>query len=157
MAAVLKMLVVCGLVAAAAAAQPARRIKFAKCDYAEEETAKPHAVYMTCVNARGNCMVRLGGNHTLQAVFTPRMESDNIYSSVSWNNGFIPVALPGQDNTGCSYVTCPTQPNKVARFTYSLYIEPYFPAAEYPVIWRLTDTKTNTDVACWKFTINIVA
>jgi len=132
-----------------------RRILFAKCEDVSDQTAKPLAVFMTCANPRGDCEVRLGNNHTLQAVFKPKMNSTDLSSWVRWNNIF-QLSLPGQDNNGCNSVQCPLVVDRVTRFTYTLYIDPFFPPGEYPIIWSLNDEETNTYATCWKFKINIV-
>ncbi|KAF2364063.1 MD-2-related lipid-recognition domain [Trinorchestia longiramus] len=133
-----------------------RRILFAKCDYTEDYTAKPMAVFMTCANARGVCEVRAGGTHTLRAVFIPKINSTDVDSYVRWNS-WVEVPLPGQIRDACdSSMQCPVEPKSVVRFTYDLGIQSLWPRSEYPVIWSLSDRETERDIVCFKFRINIV-
>ena len=84
------------------------------------------------------------------------INSTDVESSVSWNN-WLEVPLPNQDIDSCEgEIDCPVIANKPTAFTYTLFIESFWPKGEYPCIWRLKDRATDTILACWKFKIAII-
>ncbi|KAK7080719.1 hypothetical protein SK128_010387 [Halocaridina rubra] len=116
----------------------------------------PRAVFMTCANRRGVCEVRIGNTHNLRAIFIPDYNATDVDSYVRWNSWF-EVPLPGQNRIACgANIACPVQAGVPTRFTYTLDIQDFWPRNEYPVIWSLTDTKTDEVLVCFKFKINIV-
>lgn len=130
-----------------------RRIMFGRCSADEK---MPRAVFMSCANRRGVCEVRIGSSHNLRAIFIPDINSTDVDSHVRWNSWF-EVPLPGQQRDACDgEIACPVIANEVTRFTYNLDIQDFWPRNEYPVIWTLTDRKTDETLLCFKFKINIV-
>ncbi|KAK8396957.1 hypothetical protein O3P69_005149 [Scylla paramamosain] len=130
-----------------------RRIMFARCS-SEEQV--PRALFMTCANRHGVCEVRLGQSHNLRAIFIPQLNSSDVDSYVRWN-GWMEIPLPDQQRDACDgELACPLVAGQMTQFTYSLQIQNFWPRKEYPVIWSLTDRKTDEPLLCFKFKINII-
>lgn len=67
------------------------------------------------------------------------------------------IPLPDQQRDACDgELACPLVAGQMTQFTYSLQIQNFWPRKEYPVIWSLTDRKTDEPLLCFKFKINII-